>query len=103
MIHIINGQSTVPPLCSSLTSKELSIKYVASVGGGPGGSNKDDLLHRPYLIKITTRGGGEGGQKSSIMRQYSLWMASKVSLVKAKKLVISLTSKYSWSPPKLNS
>ena len=27
-----------------------------------GGSPKDDLLHRPYLIKKTTRGGG-GGSK----------------------------------------
>ena len=34
----------------------LSINYVVSVGGG-GGSEKDDLLHRPYLIK-NDKGGG---------------------------------------------
>ena len=33
-----------------------SINYVVSVGGG--GSPKDDLLHRPYLTKKTTRGEG---------------------------------------------
>ena len=26
--------------------------------GGEGGSPKDDLLHRPYLMKTTTRGKG---------------------------------------------
>ena len=34
-----------------------SMNYVFSVGG-KGGSPKDDLLHRPYLIKKTTRGRG---------------------------------------------
>ena len=38
------------------------INYVVSVG--EGGSPKDDLLNRPYLIKKTTMGGG--GQKSPI-------------------------------------
>ena len=46
--------------------KGPSINYVVSVGkgggGGRGGSPKDDLLHRPYLIK---RGGG---QKLPILR-----------------------------------
>ena len=49
-----------------------SINYVVSVGG-EGGSPKDDLLHRPYLIKKTTRGGG--GQKSPILGRHSLWTA----------------------------
>ena len=34
-------------------------------------SPKEDLLHRPYLIKKITRGGG--GQKSPILRRHSLW------------------------------
>ena len=38
-------------------SKRPSINYVVSVGGR-GGSHKDDLLNRPYLIKKTTRRGG---------------------------------------------
>ena len=41
--------------------------------GGKGGSPKDNLLHRPYLIKKTSR--GEGGQKLPILRQHSLWTA----------------------------
>ena len=40
---------------------------------GEGESPKDDLLHRPYLIKKTTRRGG--GQKLPILRQHSLWTA----------------------------
>ena len=34
-----------------------SINYVVSVGG-KGSSPKDDLLHRPYLIKKDEGGGG---------------------------------------------
>ena len=52
-----------------------SINYVVSVGG-EGGSPKDDLLHRPYLIKKTTRSWeGGGSQKLPILRQHSLWTA----------------------------
>ena len=40
---------------------------------GEGGSPKDDLLNRPYLIKKTTRGGG--GKTFPILRQHSLWTA----------------------------
>jgi hypothetical protein len=36
-----------------------SINYVVSVGGG---SPKDDLLHRPYLIKKVTRGVRRGSK-----------------------------------------
>ena len=48
-----------------------SINYVVSVGG-KGGSPKDNLLHRPYLIK--RRQEGEG-QKLPILRRHSLWTA----------------------------
>ena len=42
------------------------LKYIVAVHklccleGGEGVSPKDDLLHRPYLIKKTTKGGGRG-------------------------------------------
>ena len=52
-----------------VSSKGPSINYVVSVGGRP----KDDLLHRPYLIKKDDKGGG--GQKLSILRRHSLWTA----------------------------
>ena len=41
---------------------------------GMGGSQKDDLLYRPHLIKKTTR-GGRRGQKLPILRRHSLWTA----------------------------
>ena len=48
-------------------NKGLSIKYFIMVrGGGQGCSLKDDLLNRPYLIKIL------------IFRQHSLWTTPKV-------------------------
>ena len=55
----------------SILHKGPSINYVVSVKGG--GSPKDDLLNRPYLIKKTTRGGG--GKTLPILRQHSLWTA----------------------------
>ena len=40
---------------------EPSINYVGlGVGEGEGGSPRDDLIHRPYPIKKTTRGWEEG-------------------------------------------
>ena len=52
-------------ISKSFLYKGRSINYVVLVGR-EGGSPKDDLLHRPYLIKKMTRGGG--GQKVMILR-----------------------------------
>ena len=42
-----------------------SINYVVLVG--EGGSPKDDLLHRHYLIKKTTRGEGVKNRQDNIV------------------------------------
>ena len=40
-------------------SKPLgAVHKLCRLGRGVGVSPKDDLLHRPYLIKKTTKGGG---------------------------------------------
>ena len=57
---------------------------MSSRQGGGGGSPKDDLLHRPYTIKKTTRGGG--GQKLPILRRHSLWTATEYVQLKGKVL-----------------
>ena len=58
----------------SIKSTFLKMNYIGlgathklcCLGKGEGGSPKDDLLQRHYLIKKTTRGGG--GQNMLILR-----------------------------------
>jgi hypothetical protein len=51
-----------------------TVHKLCRLGRGGRVSPKDNLLHRLYLIKKTTRGGG-GGQKLPILRRLSLWKA----------------------------
>ena len=44
-----------------------AVRKLCRLGRGEGGSPKDDLLHRPYIIKKTTR-----GEKLPILRRHSL-------------------------------
>ena len=39
-----------------------AVHKLCRLGRERGGSPKDDLLHRPYLMKKTTRVGGEGSK-----------------------------------------
>ena len=41
-----------------LIYKGPSINYVVSLGGGEGGSPKDDLLQRPYFTEDDKEGRG---------------------------------------------
>ena len=60
-----------------------------------GGSPKDDLLHRRYLIKKTTRGGGRGS-KIAIFRRHSLLTAPCSITAKRVKGLLSETQQ-EWS------
>ena len=53
-----------------------AVHKLCSLGRGEGGSLKDDLLNRPYLI-IKKPSWGRGGQKFPILRRHSLWPAPK--------------------------
>ena len=50
-----------------------SFKNYVVLVGGEGDNSKDNLLHRPYLIKKTVRGEGGGGQKFPSLKRHSLW------------------------------
>ena len=49
-----------------------AVHKLCRLGRGEGGSTKEDLLHRPYLIKKISR-GDTGGQKFVNLRRHSLW------------------------------
>ena len=51
-----------------------AVHKLCHLGRGEGGSPKDNLVNRPYLIKKTTGRGG-GGQKLPILKRHSLWTA----------------------------
>ena len=64
-----------------------AVHKLCRLGRVEGGSPKNDLLHRPYLIKKTTRGRGS---KLPILRQNSLWTAPKMSVIFCLRALVDL-------------